>query len=163
MPTLTPIVTLMGFSFNIYGVVLLVLFLIFALAMHRAGKNGRLDWRDMITRDGSKVSTTKILQLVGGVVGTWIIIQVTLQEKLTWDLFAIYLAYVASIDGFSKFVTAKYRERDSRSGYSGYVGSYGYEEDETPKARRKTTAKAQVTDEPDQQLRGAAKTPDIDP
>ena len=62
----------------------------------------------MITRDGTKVSTTKILQLVGGVVGTFIIIKVTLQGTLTWDLFAIYLSYVASIDGFSKLIMAKY-------------------------------------------------------
>jgi hypothetical protein len=99
---------MLGFSFNIYGVVLLFLAAVFVLALWSAHKTHKLDWTDMLTRDGSKVSTTKILQLVGGVVGTWIIIQVTLQEKITWDLFAIYLAYVASIDGFSKLVMAKY-------------------------------------------------------
>jgi hypothetical protein len=67
----------------------------------------------MLTRDGTKVSATKVLQLVGGVVGTWIIVQVTLRGELTWDLFAIYLSYVASIDGFSKFIMAKYGAQGS--------------------------------------------------
>jgi hypothetical protein len=101
-------VQFMGYSFNIYGVVLLVLLVLFIFAMWRAQVAKRLDWLDMLTRDGTKVSTTKILQLVGGVVATWIVVQITLKGQLTWDMFAIYLAYVASIDGFSKLLLAKY-------------------------------------------------------
>ena len=89
----TPIVVALG--------ILLVL-------IYKAHKSKRLDWCDMITRDGSKVSTTKVLQLIGGAVATWVIIKLTYLDKLTWDLFAIYLAYVASIDGFSKLILAKY-------------------------------------------------------
>lgn len=115
--TYSPLVTVLGMTFNIYGVILLVLGIIFLFALWNAHKKKGLDWTDMITRDGTKVSTTKILQLVGGVVGTWIIIQVTMSGLLTWDLFAIYLAYVASIDGFSKLIMARYgaeRSDDSR-------------------------------------------------
>lgn len=101
-------VTLFGITFNIYGAAILLLFLVFAWGLIRAQRKGQLDWTDMLTRDGSKVSTTKVLQLVGGVVGTWIMIQLTMQEKLTWDMFAIYLGYVASIDGYSKLIMAKY-------------------------------------------------------
>lgn len=93
---------------NFYAISILTVFLIFLVALWRAQRARRLDWLDMITRDGTKVSTTKILQLIGGVVATWIIIQTTIQGKLTWDLFAIYLAYVASIDGYAKFIMAKY-------------------------------------------------------
>ena len=103
-----PNITIMGSDFNIYGMMLFILFLLFAAGLWRAQRKGHLNWTDMITRDGTKVSTTKILQLVGGVVGTWIMVQLTMQGKLTWDLFAIYLGYVASIDGFSKLVMAKY-------------------------------------------------------
>lgn len=101
-------VHIFGFDVNVYACVLLIFFAVFLIALWRAQKAQRLDWLDMLTRDGTKVSTTKVLQLIGGVVGTWVIVQVTLRGELTWDLFAIYLAYVASIDGFSKFIMARY-------------------------------------------------------
>lgn len=101
-------VNIFGIEVNIYATILILFFGIFLISLWRAQKAKRLDWMDMLTRDGTKVSTTKILQLVGGVVATWVITKVTLQGDLTWDLFAIYLAYVASIDGFSKLIMAKY-------------------------------------------------------
>lgn len=101
-------VNIMGYDINIFGAVILILLGLFLIALFRAQKAKRLDWLDMLTRDGSKVSTTKVLQLVGGVIGSWIMIKVTLQNTLTWDLFAIYLGYVASVDGFSKLIMAKY-------------------------------------------------------
>lgn len=120
----------LGITWNIYGVVMMVMVAWFLIMLWRVEKTHDLDWVDMITRDGRKISTTKVLQLVGGVVGTFIIIKVTLQGDLTWDLFAIYLAYVASIDGFSKFMIAKY---GADQGSGGYGGGYG---GRPPKRRR---------------------------
>lgn len=145
-----PMVTVMGFTFNVYGAMLLIFFLFFMAALWRAQRKGLLDWTDMITRDGTKVSTTKILQLVGGIVGTWIMVQMTLQEKLTWDLFAIYLGYVASIDGFAKLVMAKYgasASDDSHVPFRRRQPQFDDCDDDTTLARR---------------TRGAAKTPDFD-
>ena len=76
-----------------------------------AHRSGAIDWIGMITTDvnGKAVpSVTKILQLVGGVVGTWIVINLTLQKGITWDIFSIYLAYVASVDGFEKVIMLKF-------------------------------------------------------
>lgn len=101
-------VTLFGITFNVYALIILSLMCLFLFGIWRAHVAKQLDWTDMITRDGSKVSTTKVLQLIGGIVATWVVVKVTLQGVLTWDLFAIYLAYVASIDGFSKIIMAKY-------------------------------------------------------
>ena len=160
--TYSPLVTVLGMTFNIYGVILLVLGIIFLFALWNAHKKKGLDWTDMITRDGTKVSTTKILQLVGGVVGTWIIIQVTLSGLLTWDLFAIYLAYVASIDGFSKLIMARYgaeRSDDSRvpfprrDPYPQYRPTAPY-----PATRRNQPIDGEVDTRP----AAAQKTPDID-
>lgn len=133
-------VTLLGFTFNIYAAILIVLFAAFLIAIYRAQRAQRFDWMDMITRDGTKISATKILQLVGGIVGTWIVIKLTLQGQLDWDIFGIYLTYVASIDGFSKFMFARYgaaasdesavgtRQYNSRhyNTYDSYYGSDGY-------------------------------------
>ena len=116
--------------------------LVFLVAVYRAQKANRFDWMDMITRDGTKVSATKMLQLVGGVVGTWIVVKLTLQGNLDWDIFAIYLSYVASIDGFSKFITAKYGAQAS--------DEYGHD-----------IRYDRMRDEPtDTDLAGAAKTGD---
>lgn len=135
-------VNVFGYDINIYAFILIIFFAIFLVALWRAQKAKRLDWLDMLTRDGTKVSTTKILQLVGGVVGTWIITKVTLQGELTWDLFAIYLAYVASIDGFSKLIMAKY-------------GAAGSDDSKVP--YRKSSA---ISEEEDSIRPGAEKTRD---
>jgi hypothetical protein len=102
-------VSFFGYTFNFYGLFILSLLLFFIFMLWRAQRNQRLDWVDIITHRGSNiVSLTKVLQLVGGVVGTWIVVQLTLQDQMTWEILAIYLAYVASIEGYSKFITAKY-------------------------------------------------------
>lgn len=147
-------VTIMGVTFNLYGALLGGLFLFFLGALWRAQRQGHLNWHDMITRDGTKVSTTKILQLVGGIVGTWIMVQMTLNEKLTWDMFAIYLGYVASIDGFSKLVMAKYGAAGSDDSHVPY-----------PRRPRRPRYEEDCDDAGDALARrpaGAAKTPDID-
>jgi hypothetical protein len=115
---LSPIVSFMGITFNIYALILILLLVIFVFAYRRAAAKHNLDWVDMITHEGNKVSFSKILQMLGGVVGTWIVVQMTLSGGLTWDLFAIYLAYVASVDGFSKFITARYSNGNDTSSYS---------------------------------------------
>jgi|GEM_PF-1407390 len=91
------------------GFFVIFLLIIFVYAFWKAQKAQKLDWTDIITKPNTnEVSLTKILQFVGGIVATWIMIKLTLSEKMTWDLFAIYLAYVASIEGYSKFILARY-------------------------------------------------------
>lgn len=93
-----------------------------------------LDWRDLITNPATnRVSLTKLLQLVGGVVGTWIMVFVTLHDKLNTELFFTYLAYVGAIEGWSKFITAKYGigASDASRPYNrpsiGRYGNQGYD------------------------------------
>lgn len=77
--------------------------------MYKAHRSQKLDWSELVTaKNGNKVSLTKFLQLVGGVTGTWIVIYTTLHNKLTYDILLVYLTYVGAIDGWSKFVSAKY-------------------------------------------------------
>ena len=122
-------ISLFGYDFNFYGVFLLAAIAFFMYIFWKAQRNKRLDWVDLITKDGLRVSLTKILNLVGGFVGTWIVVQMTVAGDMTWDILAVYLAYVASVEGFSKFITAKYRSDDSPyHGGGGYGGGgyYGY-------------------------------------
>jgi hypothetical protein len=89
-------------------------------------REDKLDFTDMITANGRTVSLTKILQLVGGVTGTWVVIKMGMAGTITADIFMIYLTYVASIEGFSKFIQARYQYQEgSVRDYRGPDGRYG--------------------------------------
>jgi hypothetical protein len=74
----------------------------------RIQRSEKLDFADMVTKNGKSVSLTKVLQLVGGLTATWIMIKLTLTGGLTESLFGIYLTYVGGVEAYSKFVSAKY-------------------------------------------------------
>lgn len=90
-------------SMLIFGIItgLLILF-------YRIQTTDKLEFADIITKDGKGVSLTKLLQLLGGLTGTWVIIKMTAQGGLSAEIFGVYLTYVASVEGFSKFISAKY-------------------------------------------------------
>lgn len=106
-------ITFGDFTINAYGIAVSLIFLVIVFVVWRMHKDDDLNLSDMITTydpytNRERASTTKTLQLVGGIVASFAIIKLTLQAALTWDLFAIYLAYVASVEGFSRFLRAKY-------------------------------------------------------
>jgi hypothetical protein len=102
------VLELFGYSFNMPSIgIMVVLFGIFVL-FYRIQKSNKLDFADMITKDGKSVSLTKILQLIGGITATWIMIKLTLTGGLTEALFGLYLTYVGAVEGYSKYVSAKY-------------------------------------------------------
>jgi hypothetical protein len=102
------IINIMGYQFNMLTIAIVLAFLGILFLFYRIQKSDKLDFADMITEDGTSVSLTKILQLLGGVTATWIIIKLTSAGALTEGLFGIYLGYVAGVEGYSKFVAAKY-------------------------------------------------------
>lgn len=96
-------------TIDAYGAFILFMGIIFFYMLWKASRAKRLDWTDFITaKDSNRASLTKFLQLVGGVVGTWVMVQLTLKDKLTVDYLIVYLTYVGAIEGWSKFVSAKY-------------------------------------------------------
>ena len=108
-----------GLQLSGYGlvVVFLLLFLFYGLWKLGKSKDSSFDWEDLICNTdivtGKKTaSVTKILQLIGGVAGTFVVVKLTLTNSLTWDIFITYLGYVASIDGFSKYLLARYGVQD---------------------------------------------------
>ena len=103
---------------SLWGIAITAFIIVFTVALIRAHFNKKLNLSllDLVARNG-QLSTTKILQLVGGVVGTWIVIKLTLTSGISWEIFSIYLAYVASVDGFSKVISAKYSAGQERQSY----------------------------------------------
>lgn len=119
-------------TINPWLLVLGLLAFVFIFIAWNTHKSERLNWADMLTHDGpnNRVSMTKVLQLVGGVVGTWFIVQSTIDGKMNADYLMIYLAYVGAIEGWAKFVALRYGGFNSNgngngNGYGGYGSGYG--------------------------------------
>lgn len=107
----TGLIGIITFVFQLEPVKLAIIFffLAFVWLIMKAHKAGKLDWTDLITSKGTnKVSLTKFLQLIGGITGTWIMIYQTTKGDVQAELFLTYLAYVGAIEGWSKFVSARY-------------------------------------------------------
>lgn len=102
------IIELFGVSFNMPGIAITLAAFGILFLFYRIQKSDKLDFADMITKDGKAVSLTKVLQLVGGLTATWIMVKLTMTGGLTEALFGLYLTYVGAIEGYSKFVSAKY-------------------------------------------------------
>lgn len=106
-------ITLFGHTFNVWAIMLLGLFGGLMYALDKARRSGAIDWADLVTSvdQGTgqvQASLPKILQLIGGVTATFIVIKLTLQNAINWDIFGIYLTYVAGVESFSRFMLAKY-------------------------------------------------------
>jgi hypothetical protein len=102
------IINILGYQFNMMSIAIVFAFLGVLFLFYRIQKSDKLDFADMITHDGTSISLSKILQLLGGITATWVIIKLTAAGALTEGLFGIYLGYVAGVEGYSKFVAAKY-------------------------------------------------------
>ncbi len=109
----TLIVPILGFEVNLMAVAFACLVAGVLFLFWRIQRTDKLDFADMITKDGESVSLTKVLQLIGGLTATWIMIKLTLTGGLTETILGIYLAYVGGIEGYSKFVSAKYNYKET--------------------------------------------------
>ena len=102
------LIDVFGYQINFGLVMISALLLGILFLFWRIQSSEKLDFADMITKDGRAVSLTKVLQLVGGVTATWVIIKLTLSGTLNEAILGIYLTYVGAIEGYSKYVAAKH-------------------------------------------------------
>jgi hypothetical protein len=88
--------------------VVAIMVLLIALFWQAARKG--LSCLDLITDKGSgKMALTKVLNLLGGIAGTWIVMRMAIDKNLSWDVFCIYLAYCAGTHGFSTYLSARFK------------------------------------------------------
>lgn len=107
------VVTLFGVSLNMMGLAVILIFVGILVLFWRIQRSEKLDFTDLITKDGRAVSLTKVLQLIGGLLSSWVIVKLTLTGGLTEAIFGLYLTYVGAIEGYSKFVAAKYNYKET--------------------------------------------------
>lgn len=97
-------------------VTLSVMVLAFLLLMlfWQAARKG-LSCLDLITDKGSgKMSLTKVLNLVGTLVGTWVVMRMAVDKSLGWEIFALFLAYCAGTHAFSTYLSAKFKPGETK-------------------------------------------------
>lgn len=107
------ILNLWGYQLNLMTMLALGLIVVLFYMFYTIQKSERLDFADMFTKDGRKVSATKVMQFIAGIATTWFIIKTGLQGTLSVEILAVYLAFMASVEGFSKFVSAKYNYKET--------------------------------------------------
>jgi hypothetical protein len=79
----------------------------FYKATRRAEKS--LDWTDLITDKGNNsVSITRLTQLIGLIISTWVIIVLTTSGKVTYDMYGMYLSFVVGGTGWTNYLKMKY-------------------------------------------------------
>ena len=100
--------TVFGSTINIMALALIIVVFGILLLFYRIQASEKLDFADLITKNGTSVSLTKVLQLIGGITGTWTVIKLTIAGTLSEAIFGLYLTYVGAVEGYSKYVAAKY-------------------------------------------------------
>lgn len=102
------IINMFGYHVNIGTMLITFIIMAVIFFIWKTSKDTPLNFSDMVTADGKKVSLTKFLQLLGGLASTWFVLRLGLDNKLSEGMFGIYLTYIASVEGFAKFMAAKY-------------------------------------------------------
>lgn len=98
--------------------ILCLLFLVFFWAFVRATKNPHkkhsLDWTELITRDGV-LSLSKLGQAVGIIVSSWVIVIMAQHDKISSDIFGLWLAFLLGGSSWSGYLKAKQTAPDKKS------------------------------------------------
>jgi hypothetical protein len=68
----------------------------------------RQQLNEMVTTNNGRVSNTKVWASIGCAVSTWIMIYLTLKDKMTVEILFVYLCSVAGFSQLSKLVAYKY-------------------------------------------------------
>ena len=64
--------------------------------------------RQLIQTDSGRLSLTKLWSFVGCAIATWIVIHLTLHDKMTWEIFVGYLGTVGGFSQISKWLSYRY-------------------------------------------------------
>lgn len=68
----------------------------------------RKQLNEMVQTNTGRVSNTKVWAFIGCAVSTWIMIYLTLKDKMTVEIFLVYISSVAGFSQLSKFLAYKF-------------------------------------------------------
>ena len=94
---------------TVSGVVIFLFVLLALLTAFRWQKSNKVDFSDLITYPGNNaVSLTKVIQLLGGIVSSWVVIKLAILGNVDSAIFGLYLAYVGGVEAYSKYLRVKH-------------------------------------------------------
>lgn len=64
--------------------------------------------RQLIQTDSGRLSLTKLWSFVGCAIASWIVVVLTLHDKITWEIFVGYLGTVGGFAQISKWLAYRY-------------------------------------------------------
>lgn len=96
-----------------YAYLFAVATFLFVLWKTSRDDNNKFHWIDIVSGPDGSASLTRILQLVAGVTGTWVVVQATAGKWLNVDIFAVYLAAMGISEGFTKWIQSKNQQQQT--------------------------------------------------
>ena len=98
--------------------------------------NSPIKWEHLIIdSSNNRASPYKMGFLLGGLVATWIVITLTDKNKLTFDIFGLYLTYLLGGSSINTFVRSKETTQSNQS-FSSRNAAYREEDELQPHIRR---------------------------
>lgn len=109
---------------------IILLFTIYGLYKKNNDDHDIWEWKQLVSEADGKASQTKLMQLIGSITGTFIVIYQTLKNDLSGEIFIAYLAALGLSAGFSRWLNkqpnSRYsdNERYSRNRHDNYQDDY---------------------------------------
>ncbi len=99
---ITPYLTISNFILAIF----LVIFFLTLRSLYKRDKdkNDIWEWKQLVSELDGKASQTKVMQLIGSITGTFIVIYQTVKDSLISEVFIAYLAALGLSAGFSRWL-----------------------------------------------------------
>lgn len=96
------------FTASTWFVLGILAFFIWLFSIANKSPNSPVNWEHMIVDTSSnRTSPYKLGYLIGLIVGTWIVVTLTDQSTLTYDIFGLYLTYLLGGAGWNAFIKSK--------------------------------------------------------
>lgn len=96
------------------GFIVVMAIIAFGLYLANKDPDNQWNWLHLVQGNDNKGSLTKFLQFIGGMTGTFVVVFQTVKSTLSVELFAVYLAALGVSEGFSKWVYAKYGNKEDK-------------------------------------------------
>lgn len=92
---------------------IILLFTIYGLYQKNHDVHDIWEWKQLVSEADGKASQTKLMQLIGSITGTFIVIYQTLKNDLSGEIFIAYLAALGLSAGFSRWLNKQPNSRYS--------------------------------------------------
>lgn len=104
----------MPFTAASWAVIITLVMFVWLFSKASRDPNSPIKWEHLIIDSSSdRASPYKMGFLVGGLVGTWIVVSLADKDKLSFDIFGLYLTYLLGGTSMSSFFKSRNKQTDA--------------------------------------------------